>query len=106
MPKVTFSYRDFWDVPRMIVCKVNGTEVLLDSEFDDSVDEHSSQYKVYILPTELNPDSLKSWTDLPSAAVSYLGTIPVSAIEFDLSRRKEIEIGPLVKLLRSRVPHS
>jgi len=101
MSKVPFTYREFWDVPRMIVCEIDGAEVLLDSEFDDSIDDYTPHYKVYLLPAELKPQSLKSWIDLPSKATTYLGKVPVSAIEFDKSKRKELETAPLAQLLGS-----
>jgi hypothetical protein len=100
MSKVPFIYREFWDVPRMIVCKVDQTEVLLDSEFDESIDDYTPQYKVYTLPAGLKPELLKSWVDLPSKASAYVGKIAVSAIEFDSTKRKEIEIMPLAPLLK------
>lgn len=102
MAKVAFEYRDFWDVPRLIVCTVDGTEILLDSEFDESLEQYASHYKVYALPPELDSASMNAWADLPSSEATYLGSVPVSEIEFDPSRRKEIEVGPLLELLRHR----
>jgi hypothetical protein len=104
MPRVAFEYRDYWDVPRLIVCTVEGTEILLDSEFDESLEEYAAQYKVYALPPELEPGSMNSWANLPSPEARYLGSVSVSAIEFDPSGRKEIEVGPLLDLLRGRDP--
>jgi hypothetical protein len=100
MPKVAFEYRDFWDIPRLIVCTVEGTEILLDSEFDDLLEEYAPHYKVYALPPELDSDSTESWADLPPSQAAYLGSVPVSEIEFDPSKRKEIEVGPLLKFLK------
>jgi hypothetical protein len=37
---VPFAYHAFWDVPRFIVCTVEGTEILLDASFDDELDEY------------------------------------------------------------------
>ena len=100
MPRVAFEYRDFWDVPRLIVCTVDGVEILLDSEFDESLGEYADEYKVYALPPELEQGKLNSWADLPSPEASYLGSVPVSEIEFDPSKRREIEVGPLLEFLR------
>jgi len=36
---------------------------------------------------------------LPSPQARYLGSIPVSEIEFDASKRKELEVAPLLRLL-------
>lgn len=104
MPMIPFEYRDFWDVPRFILCTVDGTEILLDAGFDDSLENYASEYKVYALPPELDSGSLDSWAELPSAQVTYLGSIPVREIEFDASGREGIEIGPLLKLLRGMKP--
>ena len=43
-------YRDFWDVPRLIVVETEGRVLLLDSAFDDVLDEFSPEYTVYDLP--------------------------------------------------------
>ena len=99
MAMIQFEYRDFWDVPRFILCTVEGIELLLDSGFDDSLDEYPPEYKVYALPPELEPDSANSWAQLPSPKARYLGSIPVSEIEFDASKRKELEVAPLLRLL-------
>lgn len=101
MASAPFIYRDLWDVPRMIVCDVCETQILLDSEFDESRDEFSSEYKVYVLSKELKPGSIKSWIDLPEKALACLGRIPVSAIAFDLSRRKTLDATPIEALLRA-----
>ena len=47
---------------------------------------------------------MNSWANLPSPEARYLGSVSVSAIEFDPSGRKEIEVGPLLDLLRRRDP--
>ncbi len=102
MPKVAFEYRDFWEVPRLIVCTVNDTELLLDSAFDEATGRYAPTYRVYALPPELNLDSADSLTAGPDSAspeAVYLGSIPVSEIEFDETNRKEIEVNPLLKLL-------
>jgi hypothetical protein len=99
---VPFKYHAFWDVPRFIVCTVQGTELLLDAGFDDALDEYSPDYKVYVLPLDLDLKSLYTWPQLPSADSSYLGSIAVSSIEFDPTKRQELESGPLLELLRRR----
>jgi len=104
MPKVAFEYRDFWDVPRLILCTVDGTAILLDSEFDDSLEEYAPHYKVYALPPEPDPDSSAPCAGLPPSRTMYLGSVPVSEIEFDPSKRNEIEVSPLLELLRRKNP--
>lgn len=104
MSKVPFDYSGFWDVPRFIRCKVEGTELLLESEFDDSMDDYSSDYKVYASPPGMESSALSGWAQEPSSKASYLGSIPVSEIEFDATKRNELEAEPLVKLLQQERP--
>jgi hypothetical protein len=105
MPKVAFEYRDFWEVPRLIVCTVEGIVLLLDSEFDESLAEYASRYKVYAMPPEMDLDAPSSSEELPASLPEYLGSIPVSSIEFDPSLRKEMEAEPLLELLRRKKPN-
>jgi len=98
---IPFEYRDFWDVPRLIVCTVVGIEILLDSEFDESTNGYASDYKVYAMPPALDLDRLPPGAEVPTEEARYLGSIPVSAIEFDPSKRKEMDAGPLLSLLRN-----
>ena len=100
MPTVAFHYRDFWDVPRLILCKVAGVDIMLDSEFDDAREEYSRDYKVYLMPPELNPEQTSLSPGAPSAGPEFMGMIPVSGIEFDASKRKELEAAPILKLIR------
>jgi hypothetical protein len=100
MPMVPFKYGGFWDVPRYIFLTVDGTELLLEAGFDDALDEYSPDYRVYVLPSGLDSGSLFPWLESPVSESHYLGSIPVNEIQFDESKRKEIEIAPLIKLLK------
>ncbi len=102
MPKIAFEYRDFWEIPRLMVCTVSGIEMLLDSQFDESANTYSSHYKVYAMPPELDPEAPDVSGEMLSAEAEYLGSIPVSAIEFDPTLRMEMEAGPLLDLLKRR----
>ncbi|MGA2653235.1 MAG: hypothetical protein ABSF28_22150 [Terracidiphilus sp.] len=100
MPMVPFKYGGFWDVPRYILCRVEENQLLLEAGFDDALDEYSTEYRVYALPPGLDWDSIFTWLESPSSQSHYLGSIPVNEIHFDESKRKEIETGPLIKLIR------
>ena len=102
MTMVAFEYRDFWEVPRLLVCTVNGIEILLDSEFDEATNEYASHYKVYAMPPELDPDAPEATEERLSAEAEYLGSIPVAAIEFDATKKMEMEAAPLLELLERR----
>lgn len=102
MPKIEFEFRDFWEVPRLIVCTVHGIELLLDSEFDETSDSYAPEYKVYQMPPELPPDQAASWANPDAPKPVYLGSIPISDLEFDPSLREQLESQPLIDLLERR----
>lgn len=97
--KIRISYREFYDVPRMIVVTHRGRKLLLDCKFDDSLDEYPAAYKVYVLPEGIDERALRSWEVLPEKATNYLGDIPVDQVLFDPSKRLEIDTEVLDRLL-------
>jgi hypothetical protein len=97
--KTKITYRDFYDVPRMIVVTHRGLKLLLDCKFEESLDDYSTAYRVYILPQELDELSLHSWEELPRMATKYLGDIPIAQVVFDPSKRAEIDTAVLDSLL-------
>ena len=96
MPKVAFEYFGFWDVPRWIACNANGFQFYLASEFDEALDEYSPAYEVHLLPPNCRSIG-PLWEQATEA--NRIGSIPVESIEFDESKRKLIEIDPMLKLL-------
>jgi hypothetical protein len=52
---VPFRYGEFYDVPRLIFCPVNGLEPLLYSHFDDELDDYVQYYRVFVLPAPRQP---------------------------------------------------
>jgi hypothetical protein len=40
------SYRDFWDVPRMVLAKRGDETFLFYSRFDEAADSHTDHYEV------------------------------------------------------------
>ena len=98
--KTSFVYRDFYDVPRMIVFHHKGSLILLDSPFDTDADEYSDTYGVFVLPN-MSPDALQgSWENLSSAATKFVGQILVRDVKFDPTMRKEIDTDLIDDLLR------
>ena len=100
MPMFPFKYGGFWDVPRYILCTVEESQLLLEAGFDDALDEYSTENGVYAVPQDLDWDSILLWLGSPSSKSHYLGSIPVNEIQFDESKRKEIETGPLIKFIK------
>ena len=101
--KARISYREFYDVPRMVILTHRGIKLLLDCKFDESLDEYPSAYRVYILPEGLDEMSLVSWNTLPQRATTYVGDIPIADITFDPSKRAEIDTDVIDSLLRQKL---
>jgi len=94
---IKFAYREFYDVPRLIVVRRGAGTYLLDSPFDDAKDEYDTEYAVYLMP-ELNDSDLKGdWKRLKAKALRLLGKVPVSSIGFDKTRRKEMDADVLAR---------
>jgi hypothetical protein len=99
--RTKFTYREFYDLPRMVIFNHRGLKLLLDCKFDDALDEYPSAYKVYILPPEINEGDEISWESMPSKAVKYVGEIPVNHIVFDETKRKDLETRIIDSLINS-----
>lgn len=97
--KTKIAYREFYDVPRMIIVTHRGLKLLLDSKFDESLDDYPAEYRVYVLPQEIDELSLDSWETLPRRATKYLGDIPIAEVIFDPSKRAEIDTDVIDSLL-------
>jgi len=96
----SFQYREMFDVPRWITLRYKQRLLLLQSAFDENLDDYPSSYSVYVLPDSVE-DSLRaaSWLFLDSTPMTCIGKIPVSAVVFDPSRRKELNASCLNVLL-------
>lgn len=86
-----FRYRDFYDVPRAILVEYAGTLYFFDCPFSDELDDYEDAFSVYKLSEELqgNLNSV-SWETLPGSS-SYVGSVPVDAVEFDSTKRHSID---------------
>lgn len=98
--KTSFLYREFYDVPRMIILRRGDSLILLESAFDIAADDYSNSYGVYVLP-DIRQDELDgSWEGLRARATKFLGHILVREVEFDPTLRKEIDPALIDDLLR------
>ncbi|WP_157769446.1 hypothetical protein [Xanthomonas campestris] len=89
-PLKILEYRDFHDIPRLILAGEQGVRFwILDSPFDDSVDEYSKEYSVFFVGNDLLESRrlLESWSG-HSGGLS-VGSIAVDKVCFDETRRKE-----------------
>src|SRR5206468_7743506 len=102
----TIRYRDFYDVPRIFITALDGEQYLFDCPFDDELDDYSDRYRVYQLPAILEDDLEGSWEHLAERAVSMLGAVPVSEVQFDPTKRQRINTAVIEALLARRDPRT
>lgn len=87
---LAIDYREFYDVPRLIVVEYGGELFVFDALFDDHADEYADEFTVRRLPKSarsLVNDS--SWVPLVGIG-EFVGTVPVQDVEFDPTRRSAI----------------
>ena len=84
-------YRDFYDVPRVFFVTHRDRGFLFDCSFSESVDDYSSEYDVYVMPCLQDEDLAGSWENIRSRAIRQIGTVPITAVKFDDTRRKEVD---------------
>ena len=97
--KIPFIYRDFYDVPRIIVVHHRGLAILLESRFDTHADDYSASYKVFVLSGMSEDELAGSWENLSLKATKFLGEVLVRDVQFDSTFRKEIDAGVIDGLL-------
>jgi hypothetical protein len=84
-------YRDFYDVPHLILVEHDGALYLFDGQFDQDLDDYPDKYGVYRLPDDLRPTvDTMSWVDLAHHG-EPVGTVPLAAVRFDATRRAAID---------------
>ena len=98
MSWATICYRDFYDVPRIFTATHDGKLYLFDCPFDDELDDYSDRYRVYQLPAISEDELQGSWERLPERAVRLVGEVPVTAVEFDATKRNSINTALLDEL--------
>jgi hypothetical protein len=88
-----FSYREFYDVPRMLVVEMRSSILLLVSRFDANQDDYESLYHCYRLP--IGVDLRGTWEGIERSADHYFGSVAVSQVRFDQSKRQKIDLSSL-----------
>jgi hypothetical protein len=89
---IRFRYVEFFDVPRCIAVRHRGRLLLLQSAFDEELGEYPSGYSVYVLPESIEPSLRKaSWEFLGTTPITCIGRIEIDSVEFDSSKRKELD---------------
>jgi len=95
------AYLDFYDIPRMFVVEPKrGLLLVFDCAFDDTIDNYPRCFKVSVLARGVTVSDLPTdWRSLPSMTVGAVAAIPISALRFDSTRRREVLIGGLADLV-------
>ncbi len=83
------AYREFWDVPRMIVAERRGEAYLFYSRFDEEADEYMDCYEVWRLPPLASMDLTGTWEGLEKRALARLPDISLSGLPFVVPRRTQ-----------------
>jgi hypothetical protein len=93
MTKMTsFQYVEFYDVPRCIALRYRDTLFLLQSAFDEKLDDYPSSYSIYTLPDSVKDSLLRgSWEFLSTTEMNCIGQIRIDQVVFDPSKRKELD---------------
>jgi hypothetical protein len=98
-----FKYAGFWDVPRYLVVRHHGMLLLLQGEFDDSLDEYPDDYAVYLLSgpggDSLPQLTLNFFAETPR---TLIGKISITSVVFDPTKRQELDASCLDHLLNQR----
>lgn len=97
---VNIRYRDFYDFPRIFIVSYEGRQYLFDCPFDDKLDDYPNHYRVYQLPTLPETELAGSWEHLPERATEFLGTVPLTAVQFDATKRASINTAVFSLLAR------
>ena len=98
---VPFHYVDFYDVPRSIMVRHRDQTFLLQSSFDEELDEYPDYYSVYVLPTSIQPlQGTDSWKFLKNTTLHCSGRIPIPSVKFDETKRKMLDPSVLNGLLQ------
>jgi hypothetical protein len=96
------EYRDFDDIPRMMVCTNAQGTYLFQSRFDEAKDEYADTYEVYRIRPLSDSDACASWFGLETRALERLPDIPVGDFPFDVATRRFLPYDSIAPLLKTR----
>ena len=85
------TYRDFYDVPRMILVEYEGAFYLFDCPFNDEMDDYPSHFTVYRLEPAHGRSALESgaWVGLAEKGTE-VGHVKVADVHLDPSKRSSL----------------
>jgi hypothetical protein len=91
-PLAIVEYRDFYDVPHAVLADAGaGGYWMLDSPFDETRDDYSSDYAVSFAGTDR--DAARAYFAAVCAgrkSADVVARIPCPRVEFDPTRRREL----------------
>jgi len=100
-----FIYGGFCDVPRCISLRYRGRRFLLQSAFDEGLDEYPSEYSIYIVPESADDSRpVCSPEFLGNTRMACIGSIPIDQVTFDMSKRKELDATILDSFIAGEEP--
>ena len=108
----SIKYREFWDVPRIFFVENEGHLYLFDCLFDRDLEDYPDEYQIFVMPPLSEADFSGSWADMRHRSVARVGTVPVSAVRFDPTKRAAIDadvfnaIPPMVPQLNGVAAHA
>jgi hypothetical protein len=89
---IPFRYAGFWDVSRYILLRHREQTLLLESPFDDDLDEYPDAYSVYHVPGAISELVLGgNWALLDRAQLRFVGEVPINAVAFDSTKRRTLD---------------
>jgi len=101
MSRIPITYRDFYDVPRIFLARHGNQLYLFDCPFDEGLDDYPSHYEVYAMPTLSEQELAGSWEELSQKARTHLGHVSVNAVDFDETKRHDID-GTIIDCVLTR----
>jgi hypothetical protein len=81
------AYRDFWDVPRMVVARRGEETFLFYSRFDEELDDFIGHYEVWRMPSLAEEDLQGSWEGLELRALERMPDIGLRELPFPFVQR-------------------
>ena len=79
-------------MPRYMLLRYREKTLLLQSPFDDAMDEYPDIYSVYEVPDTISQSVLGGdWTPLKDADLRFVGEIPISTVAFDPTKRSTLD---------------
>jgi hypothetical protein len=95
-----FRYGGFYDVPRCLSLRYRERRFLLQSAFDEDLDEYPTDYAVYIVPESVDDSQALCTPEfLSNTPMACIGQIPIDQVTFDPSKRKELDASILDSLI-------